>query len=186
MSSSKPSTSNERSPEPRVFLRRFRARDCDEYTALARGSIAFHKGLVRPPRTSAQFDVFLTNSRKKSNLFHAVCLRDSCAIIGAMNLSQIFYGNLCSAYLGYLIGAAHAGQGLMREAIPLVLEHAFTTLKLHRVEANIQPGNIASIKLVRRAGFSKEGFSRRYLRIDGSWCDHERWAIVIDDWRALA
>ena len=58
------------------------------------------------------------------------------------------------------------------------LQHAFKSMKLHRLEANIQPGNAASIALVRSCGFSKEGYSPRYLKIGGRWRDHERWAIL--------
>jgi ribosomal-protein-alanine N-acetyltransferase len=72
----------------------------------------------------------------------------------------------------------------MTEAIALMLRYAFADLRLHRIEANIQPGNVASIALVKRAGFVKEGFSRRYLKIGGRWRDHERWAILAEDWRA--
>ncbi|HEU5459251.1 MAG TPA: GNAT family protein, partial [Pyrinomonadaceae bacterium] len=72
----------------------------------------------------------------------------------------------------------------MTEAIALMLRYAFTKLKLHRLEANIQPGNIASIALVKRAGFVKEGFSRRYLKIGGRWRDHERWGVLAEDWYA--
>jgi ribosomal-protein-alanine N-acetyltransferase len=71
----------------------------------------------------------------------------------------------------------------MRQGLELVLRHAFLDLGLHRIEANIQPGNHASIALARGAGFSREGFSRRYLKIGGRWRDHERWAIIVDDWR---
>jgi len=71
----------------------------------------------------------------------------------------------------------------MTEALALVLREAFGPLRLHRVEANIQPGNRASIGLVRRAGFRREGLSRRYLKIGGRWRDHERWALTVEDWR---
>jgi ribosomal-protein-alanine N-acetyltransferase len=80
----------------------------------------------------------------------------------------------------------YAGQGYMREAIELVLREAFLNLRLHRIEANIQPGNHASIALARGAGFSREGFSPRYLKIGGRWRDHERWAILAEDWRNRA
>jgi len=71
----------------------------------------------------------------------------------------------------------------MTEALALALAVAFGRLRLHRVEANIQPGNIPSLALVRRAGFRREGLSRRYLRIARRWRDHERWALLAEDWR---
>jgi ribosomal-protein-alanine N-acetyltransferase len=101
-----------------------------------------------------------------------------------VNLSQIFRGNFQSAYLGYFIGSEYAGRGYMGEALRLVLRHAFTTLDLHRLETNIQPGNAASLALVQRAGFAREGFSRGYLKVGGRWRDHERWAMLADAWRA--
>jgi ribosomal-protein-alanine N-acetyltransferase len=70
----------------------------------------------------------------------------------------------------------------MAEGIELVLRHAFGALGLHRLEANIQPGNDRSIALAKRAGFRLEGFSPRYLKIDGRWRDHERWAILAEEW----
>jgi [ribosomal protein S5]-alanine N-acetyltransferase len=76
----------------------------------------------------------------------------------------------------------YAGQGLMLEGISLAIDHAFHNLDLHRIEANIQPGNIPSVKLVQKLGFTKEGFSRKYLKINGEWCDHERWALTVEDW----
>ena len=71
----------------------------------------------------------------------------------------------------------------MTEGLQLALQHAFTTLKLHRLEANIQPRNRASIALVKRCRFRREGFSPRYLKIGGRWRDHERWAMLAEDAR---
>jgi ribosomal-protein-alanine N-acetyltransferase len=71
----------------------------------------------------------------------------------------------------------------MTEGLRRMLGHAFEQLKLHRVEANVQPHNLSSIALVKRAGFVREGFSRRYLKIGGRWRDHERWAILSEDWK---
>jgi ribosomal-protein-alanine N-acetyltransferase len=82
-------------------------------------------------------------------------------------LSQIFRAGFQNAYLGYYVSAQSAGQGHMTEALQLLLRYAFKDLKLHRLEANIQPGNIASIALVKRAGFILEGYSPRYLK--GVW-----------------
>ena len=102
--------------------------------------------------------------------------------MGVCNLSQIFLGNFKSAYLGYWIGAIFAGQGYMTEALDLALSYAFETLRLHRVEANIQPENGDSKALVMRIGFRMEGFSPRYLKVAGRWQDHERWAIRREEW----
>ena len=74
----------------------------------------------------------------------------------------------------------------MAEGLALLLRHAFRELKLHRLEANIQPGNLASIELARRCGFRLEGFSPRYLKVGGRWRDHERWAITREEWRESA
>jgi [ribosomal protein S5]-alanine N-acetyltransferase len=86
-------------------------------------------------------------------------------------------------YLGYWVGAPFEGQGYMREGLALALRRAFGALKLHRVEANIQPENARSIALVKRAGFRREGYSERYLKIAGRWRDHERWAMTVEDYR---
>ena len=72
----------------------------------------------------------------------------------------------------------------MTEALRLMLAYAFNDLKLHRLEANVQPENVSSLALVKRAGFVREGYSRRYLKIAGRWRDHERWAILREDWQA--
>ncbi|WP_374603892.1 GNAT family N-acetyltransferase [Niveibacterium sp.] len=100
------------------------------------------------------------------------------------NLSQIFYGPFCNAYLGYYALAPYIGHGWTRAALPLLLKCAFSALKLHRIEANIQPGNLASIALVEGGGFRREGFSPRYLKIGGRWRDHLRYAITAEDWRS--
>ncbi|HEV7797726.1 MAG TPA: GNAT family N-acetyltransferase [Pyrinomonadaceae bacterium] len=168
----------------RILLRSPTRKDQTEFISLNRTSVSFHRGLVSPPKTPEQFAAFLRKSGREDSVSLLICLVTDGAIIGAINLSQIFRGGFQSAYLGYYIGAQYAGQGYMTEALRLALRYAFQGLKLHRLEANIQPGNNASIALVRRAGFIREGYSRRYLKISGRWRDHERWAIVTDDWKA--
>jgi len=167
-----------------VYIRAPRAQDGSEFIRLNRASIDFYKGLTSPTTTPRQFAGYL--SRCKQNDFEGllVCRMEDDAIVGSINLSQIVRGGFKSAYLGYQMGAPYAGRGYMTEAIQLLLSYAFNELKLHRIEANVQPHNTASIALVKRAGFTKEGFSRRYLKICGRWRDHERWAILVEDWRA--
>lgn len=166
-----------------VYLRLPRAKDCQEFINLNRASIRFYRGLATPIITPEQFASYIKRCKRDDYKGFLICLKQDDTIVGSVNLSQIFRGGFQSAYLGYQVGAPFAGQGYMTEALELVLRHAFDTLRLHRLEANIQPGNRASIALVQRAGFTKEGYSRRYLKIGGRWRDHERWAIVADDWR---
>ena len=130
--------------------------------------------------------VFLTrkdDAREDFRGFEVRRISDG-AVIGSVEISRIARGNFQSGYLGYRIAAGHRRNGYMTEALQLALRHAFRVLKLHRVEANIEPGNEASIALVRRAGFTREGFSRRYLKHGGRWRDHERWALLREDWRS--
>ena len=97
-----------------------------------------------------------------------------------MNISEIVRGAFRSAYLGYYAFTPHEDRGLMTEGLRLAVSDAFRRLRLHRLEANVQPGNEASLRLIRRLGFRREGYSPRYLKIRGRWRDHERWALLAD------
>jgi ribosomal-protein-alanine N-acetyltransferase len=169
-----------------VFLRQPARTDRDEFVALMRASRSFHRPWASAPTDGERFATYIADSARPDFEAMLVCRLEDEAIVGFFNLSQIARGPLQSAYLGYAVGKPFASQGYMREGIELVLRRAFLTLRLHRVEANIQPGNHASIALARGAGFRREGFSPRYLKIGGRWRDHERWAILADDWRAKA
>ena len=107
-----------------------------------------------------------------------VCVRGSGTIAGVINLNEVVRGSFHSAYLGYYAFAGFERRGLMHAGLSAVVRHSFRVLRLHRLEANIQPGNRASIALAKSCGFIKEGYSPRYLKIGGRWRDHERWAIV--------
>jgi ribosomal-protein-alanine N-acetyltransferase len=167
-----------------VYLRTPTRRDQDEFISLMRVSRAFHRPWASAPTDTDRFTAYLADSRRDDFEAMLVCRLEDDAVLGFFNLSQIVRRYLQSAYLGYAVGKPFAGQGYMAEGIELVLRHAFLTLRLHRIEANIQPGNQASIALARGAGFHREGFSPRYLKIGGRWRDHERWAILAEHWRA--
>jgi [ribosomal protein S5]-alanine N-acetyltransferase len=141
-----------------------------------------HRPWVSPAVTPEGFDRLLARVRDDRQSPQLVCRRDDDAIVGWFNISEIIRGPLSSAFLGYGAVAEHAGRGYMTEGLQLLLRHAFHELGLHRLEANIQPTNKASIALVRRAGFVREGFSVRYLKVRGRWRDHERWAIRSEQW----
>jgi ribosomal-protein-alanine N-acetyltransferase len=170
----------------KVVLRSPTNEDRAEFIALNCASKRFHRGLVSPPLTAEQFASFLKRSNTETSISFFICLVADGAIIGAISLSQIFRSGFQNAYLGYYVGPPYAGQGHMTDALQLVLKYAFNDLKLHRLEANIQPSNVASIALVKRAGFRLEGYSPRYLKVCGRWRDHERWAILAENWRLEA
>lgn len=174
------------SGEGRVYLRVPTRSDRDEFLGLMRGSRGFHRPWASAPTDEERFSAYLADARRRDFEAMLVCRHEDHAILGFFNLSQIARGSLQSAYLGYAAGKPFAGAGYMREGIELVLRHAFLNLRLHRVEANIQPDNQASLALARGAGFRREGFSPRYLKIGGRWRDHERWAILAEEWRARA
>jgi [ribosomal protein S5]-alanine N-acetyltransferase len=165
----------------RVGLRVLAREDRQEFLALARESRRLHRPWTYPPERADQFDELYSRSRREDFLCLLAYRLDTGELTGVFTISQIVRGAFQSAYLGYYAHERHAGQGLMREALEQVLDHAFAALGLHRVEANIQPGNTPSIALARGAGFRLEGFSPRYLLIGGQWRDHERYAITADE-----
>lgn len=167
---------------PRVHLRPLDPADEAEFLRLVRRSRTLHRPWSHPPATPDDFRELAASRSGDARL--VICRNDDAAIVGYFGLGQIFYGHFRNAYLGYYAFEPYAGQGYMREGLELVLRHAFGALKLHRVQASIQPENERSIALVRSAGFRKEGFSLRYLKIGGRWRDHEHWAITIEDRRA--
>lgn len=162
----------------RILLRTLELSDQREFLALARASGSLHRPWTSAPGTPAEFRAYLARMSQPENAALLVCRRDSQQIAGVINLTNIVLGAFRSGYLGYYAFAGSERKGYMTEGLRLVVRHAFTKLKLHRLEANIQPGNAPSIALVRACGFSKEGYSPRYLKIGGRWRDHERWAII--------
>jgi ribosomal-protein-alanine N-acetyltransferase len=102
-------------------------------------------------------------------------------LVGRVGLSGILRGPFQSAHLGYLVDAARCGRGYATEAVRRLLVMAFTELRLHRVEAAVMPRNVASLRVVARAGFREEGLARRYLQINGVWEDHRIFARTVED-----
>ena len=167
---------------PRVFIRKPAREDCQELLFLRQRSqkFLFPWGFLSVNEQDCQEYINRCQNDNFQGLL--ICHSSDKRIIGVANLSQIFYGGFQNAYLSYYVDVSFAGQGLMSEGVSLAINYAFDTLDLHRLEANIQPQNQKSINLVKRLGFTKEGFSRRYLKINGEWRDHERWALTVEDW----
>lgn len=161
----------------RVALVRPSAKWAAEFVAAVRRSRRLHGRWVSAPATPALYRAYLRRVRRPTHESYLVCLRASDEIVGVANISEIVRGPFRSAYLGYYAFRPHERQGLMTEGLRLVIRDAFGRLGLHRLEANVQPGNRASIRLARRLGFRREGYSPRYLKIQGRWRDHERLAL---------
>jgi ribosomal-protein-alanine N-acetyltransferase len=161
-----------------IRLTHLGAQDEPEFVSAARASRKLHQKWVSPPSTVKSFREKLKHMQGPVNLGFCVRRIDDDALVGCIEITQIVRGPFRSAYLGYYAFAGHARQGLMREGLAQLVKLAFTKLRLHRLEANIQPHNLPSIALAKACGFKKEGYSPAYLKIGGRWRDHERWAIV--------
>ncbi len=92
--------------------------------------------------------------------------------LGVVVLSNIVYGVFLSAILGYKLDELEIGRGYTTEALQALIDYAFDDIKLHRIEANIMPRNLPSIRVVEKLGFVNEGIARKYLKINGTWEDH--------------
>jgi ribosomal-protein-alanine N-acetyltransferase len=167
----------------RVRLAEPKLRDRAEFIDLVEASVDLHRPWTYPPADPTSYRRLL--DRNRADNFFALLVRraEDDAIVGLFEFSEVVRGSFQNAYLGYWVGEPYAGQGYMREGMQLALRFAFQDLRLHRVEANIQPANTRSLALVKQSGFRREGFSPRYLKIGGRWRDHERWAILSDQGR---
>ena len=172
------------SPSPAVALRPPQPEDREAFIAAMIDSAELHRPWVTPPVTAPEFDAWLTRAGRADFDANLAVRPADGEIVGYFNISQIIRGPLQSAFLGYGGVARWSGAGYMTAALRLVLERAFTDLALHRLEANVQPGNTPSIALVERCGFVREGFSENYLKIGGRWRDHVRFAIRAEQWQS--
>ena len=157
------------------------ARRRDEFLAAVARSRELHRHWASPPATAKAFDEYLNRLRNPTHTGFWV-RTEANELAGVINISEIVRGLFRSGYLGYYAFVPHNGRGYMTRGLQAVVSRAFRVLRLHRLEANIQPGNEASRCLVQGLGFRYEGFSPRYLKIGGRWRDHERWAITVEEW----
>ena len=147
-----------------------------------RRSRSVHGRWVRPPSTIEEYRSYVQRFRKPTHIGHLVCTEDG-LLAGVININEIVRASFCSGYLGYYALAPHHGRGYVRAGLVSVIQRAFRSYGLHRLEANIQPDNSRSIALVHSLGFRHEGYSPRYLKIAGRWRDHERWALTAEEWK---
>jgi len=161
-----------------IYLRQPEPKDRRTFLEAAHRSRRLHRPWIRAPLTPVEFRSYLKKMSQVANRAYLVCRRDNHDFAGVINLTNVILGPFRSGYLGYYAFAGQERRGLMYAGIRAVTAHAFGRLKLHRLEANVQPDNAASIALIRACGFRQEGYSPRYLKIGGRWRDHERWAIL--------
>jgi [ribosomal protein S5]-alanine N-acetyltransferase len=167
-----------------VYLERPSLRREREYLDAARLSRALHKGFVTTAATRAEYRDYLRRTRRKNQESFFVIAAETDALAGVVNVNDIVRYAELTGRLGYYAFVPHAGTGLMRYGLRLVIGRAFGDLGLHRLEANVQPSNRRSIALARSLGFRSEGVARRFLKIGGRWQDHERFALLKEDWWA--
>lgn len=166
-------------PTPsRVELCPLTPADQDEFCSLVRASAELHSPWIQLPATAREFQEWMPRFGDGTNRGFVVRVRETGAAAGMVNINSIIRGRYQGASLGYAAFAPSAGRGYMTEGLTAALRFAFGDLRLHRLEANIQPANKASLAVVQRLGFRYEGLSPVYLYIDGAWRDHERWAVT--------
>ena len=155
-----------------------------DYLAMTQSGKEYHRPWVFPAIDARHYRLYLDRVANSRAIGFFIGRNEDDRLVGVVNINDIAMGGLRSGSLGYYADMKLSGQGYMGEGLALVLDHAFTVLNLNRLESNIQPKNAASIALVLKTGFRKEGFSPKFLQINGVWQDHERWAILREEWCA--
>lgn len=153
----------------------------DEFLRKAIESQSCHYPWVSPPKSEVDFRTYLDRANLDDMECFFVKENENDSLIGVFNLSNIVRGFFQSAYIGFYRFKGHEKQGFMQEALMAIVNYAFYQLGIHRIEANVQPGNIKSENLVKASGFVKEGYSKNYLKVNGEWRDHNRFAITKEE-----
>lgn len=170
-------------------MRPAQARDWEEWAALREVSRDF----LTPWEPTWPADALSRTAFNRRLRRHAAEWRDDEAysflsferisgrLVGGIGLSNVRRGVAQMGTMGYWVGRPYARRGYTTESVRLLLGFAFGQLGLHRVEAACIPTNVASQGVLEKAGFTREGYARSYLRIDGKWADHILYAVLKDD-----
>jgi ribosomal-protein-alanine N-acetyltransferase len=155
----------------------------------ARKSLPFHEKWIKVPTDAEAFRTYLTKFDDDSDYCYAICDWDTDSPVGFVSLVAIEREPYHRGRLGYGVFDDHTRRGYASAGLEHVIRLAFESHEsrgheLHRLEADIQPDNHASRQLIEKMGFSCEGISPQFIRINGQWCDHERWALTVDKWRS--
>lgn len=173
----------------KVYLRKPRMEDFQQWRDLRCNSKAF---LVPWEPTWSDDELLLSSYRKRMAHYSKLAYddvaypffifdREDKTLLGAITLSNLRRGVAQMATLGYWIGAAHTNQGYMSDAIAAVITFTKDELDLHRLEASCLPRNASSMRLLEKSGFTREGFARDYLKINGQWEDHVLWGLRLSE-----
>jgi ribosomal-protein-alanine N-acetyltransferase len=167
-----------------VLIRHLKASDEKIFMTHIRRSRELHRSWVQVPTSAKAFQRYVQEMNTTDDQAYVAIRTDTHEMVGVVELQDIFRGDFQNAYLVYYGFAGQLQQGFMRNAVQEVIAKAFGAMKLHRLEANLQPNNLASIALLKACGFEKEGLSPKFLRKNGEWRDHERWALLNDRYAA--
>lgn len=173
-----------------VLLRAPRRRDFEAWASLRSASGGFLKPW-EPQWTADELSLeafrarlrrYEQDARDKTSFTFFVFDRSGQTLYGGTTVGQIRRGVSQNCMLGYWMGEAHAGKGLMRQAVELLKLFAFDVQGLHRMEAACLPTNHRSIGLLNACGFTREGYLRSYLKIAGRWEDHLLFGLLAEEW----
>ena len=165
-----------------LILHQLELRDEEIFLEAMQQSQSFYGPWMYAPTTHDEFvDFYFCYNQTNQRCY--LLLNKHNDLVGLFSLSEITRGIFQNAYLGFCANVNFAGLGLISAGLKLLFKEVFINLDLHRLEANIQPENSASLNLVKTNGFSYEGLSKRYLNVNGEWRDFQRWAITVEDWQ---
>jgi ribosomal-protein-alanine N-acetyltransferase len=175
---------------PQHFLRGFTVEDADALLALRVENRSFldpyepirGEEFFTGPGQRREIERGMSDAAADRAYPFGIYSREGGVLIGALRLSSVVRGAWHNANLGYFVGRQHNGRGAGTEAVGLALEYAFESARLHRVQAAVMPANRASIRVLEKNSFRREGYALRYLRIAGEWRDHEIFAITREEW----
>lgn len=163
-----------------LTIREPHLRDMESFLQAANKSKDLHYPWTSAPTNERGFLDYLAKLKRPNQKGYLLLAHQD--LVGVFNISEIVHGCFQSAYLGFYVFLDYSSKGYMSQGLRMVLDKVFSELALHRIEANIQPNNFKSIHFVQINGFQREGYSKNYLRINGVWQDHERWALTYEEW----
>lgn len=177
-------TPAERQGSAGVMIRLLDASDEDEFIELAQRSLVFHQRWIVAPKTADAFKRYFEHFDTTADACFVVCKEAGGSIVGFVSLNQVVREPYHCGKLGYGVFVPYVRCGYLRAGVEAVVQHAFADLSLHRLEADIQPHNIPSSNLIGGLGFQFEGISKGYIKINGRFVDHDRWAVTSEMWSA--